>query len=352
MRSAHDNKSRMRPPSANRRRFHRFILVAGILVLILLAAIVASMTIGTLAMTPLDLANTLLGQGTRQQEIALYTIRVPRILIALLVGGALAVSGAILQSVTRNDLADPGILGISSGAALFVVIYIYLTNGGNYYSMPALTIFTMPLIALAGGLLAALLIYVLAWRRGMKSTRLLLMGIAVNAAFAALIVMLQISFDVKDFNRVLMWTMGSIWGANQSYVIAVGPLLLLLVIAAVYQSRYLDVYTLGDETAGELGVNVERRRRLLIVLAAGLAALATAVAGSIAFVGLVAPHIARRLVGPQHRYLLVVALLVGMALVVASDIIARNLFAPIEIHLGIVISLIGVPYFMYLLLKR
>jgi iron complex transport system permease protein len=178
------------------------------------------------------------------------------------------------------------------------------------------------------------------------------MGIAVNAVFAALIVMLQISFDVKDFNRVLMWTMGSIWGANQSYVLAVGPALLLLVGLAIYQSRYLDVYTLGDETAEELGVSVERRRRGLIALAAGLAALATAVAGSIAFVGLVAPHIARRLVGPQHRYLLLVSLLVGMVLVVAGDIIARNLFAPIEIHLGIVISLIGVPYFMYLLLKR
>ncbi|MDR1014018.1 MAG: iron ABC transporter permease [Coriobacteriales bacterium] len=335
-----------------RRRFRRFLLVAGALLVVLLGAVTLSMTVGTFGMTLPDLLGTLAGTGSRQQEIALYTIRVPRILIALLVGGALAVSGAILQSVTRNDLADPGILGISSGAALFVVVYIYLTNGGNYYSVPTLTIFTMPLIALAGGLVAALLIYTLAWRRGMKPTRLLLMGIAVNAAFAALIVMLQISFDVKDFNRVLMWTMGSIWGANQSYVLAVGPALLLLVGLAIYQSRYLDVYTLGDETAEELGVNVERRRRGLIAIAAGLAALATAVAGSIAFVGLVAPHIARRLVGPQHRYLLPVSLFVGMVLVVTGDIIVRNLFAPIEIHLGIVISLIGVPYFMYLLLKR
>jgi iron complex transport system permease protein len=333
-------------------RFRRFLLVAGMLALILLAAIVASMVTGSFGMTLAELIETLTGRGGRQQEIALFTIRVPRILIALLVGGALAVSGAILQSVTRNDLADPGILGISSGSALFVVIYIYLTNGGNYYSVPTLTIFTMPLIALAGGLIAALLIYVLAWRRGMKPTRLLLMGIAVNAAFAALIVMLQISFDVKDFNRVLMWTMGSIWGASQSYVLAVGPALLLLAGFAIYQSRYLDVYTLGDETASELGVNVERRRRTLIATAAGLAALATAVAGSIAFVGLLAPHIARRLVGPQHRYLLPIAMFIGMILVVTSDIIARNLFAPIEIHLGIVISLIGVPYFMYLLLKR
>jgi iron complex transport system permease protein len=352
MKTGRDSRPSRPARSHRARRLGRFCLIAVILVLILLTAITLSMTIGTLSMTLPDLLNTLAGRGTRQQEIALYTIRIPRILIAMLVGGALAVSGAILQSVTRNDLADPGILGISSGAALFVVIYIYLTNGGNYYSVPTLTVFTMPLIALAGGLIAAMLIYVLAWRHGMKPTRLLLMGIAVNAAFAALIVMLQITFDVKDFNRVLMWTMGSIWGASQSYVIAVGPALLLLIGLAIYQSRYLDVYTLGDETASELGVNVERRRRLLIGIAAGLAALATAVAGSIAFVGLVAPHIARRLVGPQHKYLLAVALFIGMILVVVSDIIARNLFAPIEIHLGIVISLIGVPYFMYLLLKR
>jgi iron complex transport system permease protein len=335
-----------------RSRAGRFRLVIAVLLLLLLAAVLLSMSLGTMAITPGELLRTILGQGTRQQQIALFMIRLPRILIALLVGGALAVSGVILQSVTRNDLAEPGIIGISSGAAMFVVVYIYLTNGNNYYSLPAFTIFTMPLIALTGGFAAAVLIYTLAWRRGMKPRRLLLMGIAVNAGFNALIVILQLSFDNRDFNRVLSWTSGSIWGVSWSYVIAVSPPLIFLCAVALYQSRYLDVFTLGDEIACGLGVNIERRRRLLIAIAAALAAVATSVAGSIAFVGLIAPHVAGKLTGPQRRYCTPAAILTGMLLVTGSDIIARNMFAPLELHIGIVVSLVGAPYFIYLMVKQ
>ncbi|MDR1970608.1 MAG: iron ABC transporter permease [Treponema sp.] len=333
-------------------RAGRFRLVFTVLLILLLGAILLSMNLGTMAISPGELVQTILGRGTRQQQIALFIIRLPRILIAVLVGGALAASGAILQSVTRNDLAEPGIIGISSGAAMFVVVYIYLTNGNNYYSIPAFTIFTMPAIALMGAFAAAAIIYALAWRRGMKPRRLLLMGIAVNAGFNALIIILQLSFDNRDFNRVLSWTSGSIWGVSWNYVIAVTGPLLLLGAATLYQSRYLDVYTLGDEIAQGLGVNVERRRRLLIAMAAALAAVSTSVAGSIAFVGLLAPHIAGKLAGPQHRYRTPAAILTGMLLVVCSDMIARNLFAPLELHIGIVVSVIGAPYFIYLMVKQ
>ncbi|MDR1230547.1 MAG: iron ABC transporter permease [Spirochaetaceae bacterium] len=333
-------------------RAGRFRLVFTVLLLLLIAAVLLSMNLGTLPVSPWELVQTILGRGTRQQQIALFSIRLPRILIALLVGGALAVSGVILQSVTRNDLAEPGIIGISSGAAMFVVVYIYLTNGNNYYALPVFTIFTMPLIALTGGLAAAAIIYALAWQRGMKARRLLLMGIAVNAGFNALIVILQLSFDNRDFNRVLSWTSGSIWGVSWSYVIAVSPPLLFLCAAALYQSRYLDVFTLGDETACGLGVNTEKHRRLLIAMAAALAALATAVAGSIAFVGLLAPHIAGKLTGPQHRYGTPTAILTGMLLVTGADMIARNLFSPLELHIGSVVSIIGAPYFIYLMVKQ
>jgi iron complex transport system permease protein len=334
------------------RRAGRFRLVLTALLLLLFGAILLSLNLGTLAISPGALLQTILGKGSRQQEIALFVIRLPRIIIALLVGGALAASGTILQSVTRNDLAEPGIIGISSGAAMVVVVYIYLTNGNNYYSLPVFTIFTMPLIALTGGLAAAALIYLLAWQRGMNPRRLLLMGIAVNAAFNALIIILQLSFDNRDFNRVLSWTAGSIWGVSWSHVIAVTPPLLLLGAAAVYQSRYLDLYTLGDDIACGLGVRVEKQRRLLIALAAALAATATSVAGSIAFVGLLAPHIALKLVGPQHRYLTVAAIVLGMLLVLTADMAARRLFAPIELHIGIVVSIIGAPYFIYLMVKE
>jgi iron complex transport system permease protein len=333
-------------------RASRFRLIFTVLLLFLLGAVLLSMNLGTLAISPGELVYTILGRGTRMQRIALFTIRLPRIAIALLVGGALAVSGVILQSVTRNDLAEPGIIGVSSGAAMFVVVYIYLTNGNNYYSLPVFTIFTMPLIALIGGLFAAALIYALAWQRGMRPRRLLLMGIAVNAGFNALIIILQLSFDNRDFNRVLSWTAGSIWGVSWSYVIAVSPSLVFLCAAALYQSRYLDVFTLGDEVACGLGVNTEKHRRLLIAMAACLAALATSVAGSIAFVGLLAPHIAGKLVGPQRRYCTPAAILTGMLLVVSADMIARNLFAPLELHIGSVVSIIGAPYFIYLMVKQ
>ncbi len=330
----------------------RFIHIILILCFALIGSILVSLNLGTLAISPLDFAKTLLGMGSDNQELALFTIRLPRILIAILVGGALAVSGGILQSVTDNDLAEPGILGISTGAALFVVIYIYLTNGNNYYGMATFAIYTMPLVALLGGFVAAALIYILAWKKGVNSTRLLLMGISINAAFSAIIIVAQLSFDNKDFNTILMWTSGSIWGASWSYVVAVAPIIIIITALSVYKSRYLDAFNLGDEMSSGLGVNVERERLVLIVLAVALAGSATSVAGSVSFVGLMAPHIARQLTGPKHKYLLVTAMFIGMILVVVADMIARNAFAPVELHLGIVISIIGVPYFVYLLLKQ
>lgn len=333
-------------------RAGRFRLVFTVLLLLLLGTVLLSMNLGTLAISPGELVQTIIGRGTRMQRIALFTIRLPRIAIALMVGGALAVSGVILQSVTRNDLAEPGIIGVSSGAAMFVVVYIYLTNGNNYYSLPVFTIFTMPFIALIGGLAAAALIYALAWQRGMRPRRLLLMGIAVNAGFNALIIILQLSFDNRNFNHVLAWTSGSIWGVSWSYVIAVSPPIFFLCAAALYQSRYLDVFTLGDEIACGLGVNTEKHRRMLIAMAAALAALATSVAGSIAFVGLLAPHIAGKLAGPSRRYCTPAAILTGMLLVVSADMIARNLFSPLELHIGSVVSIIGAPYFIYLMVKQ
>jgi len=333
-----------------KRRSFQVTMVGLILLLLLVSTL--SFSLGTLALSPLEILKTLIGRGTQQQELALFVIRLPRILIALLVGAALAVSGTILQSVVDNDLAEPGILGINSGAALFVVIYIYLTNGNNYYSMPDFTIFTMPFIALSGGLVAAVLIYGLAWKQGMNSMRLLLMGIAVNVAFTSLIIIMQLRFNNQDFNRVLMWTSGSLWGTSWIYVGVAAPVIIALIAITIYGSRYLDVLRMGEMTAIGLGVNVLKAQRYLIFIAVALAAVATSVAGNISFVGLMAPHISRKLVGARHQYLTVTAMLVGMILVVAADMIARNLFAPIELFIGAVISVIGTPYFIYLMLKQ
>ncbi|WBL48843.1 FecCD family ABC transporter permease [Clostridium estertheticum] len=318
----------------------------------LLSIFIISFNIGTFAIGPIDVIKTFFGQGDKKQELVLFTMRLPRIIIALLVASALAVSGTVLQGITKNDLADPGILGISSGAALAVVIYIYFMNGKAYSDVSLLTIFTMPIIALFGAGFAAFLIYTLAWKKGINPTRLILMGIGINSAFSAILVLFQFRFLTQDFNKIMIWTSGSIWGTNWSYVIATLPFVFIFTGLIIYKARYLDVLSLGDELSVGLGVNIEKERRTLLIYTVALAGSATAVAGTIAFLGLISPHIARKLVGPKHKLLLPVSALVSSIILLLSDTIAKNVLAPIEMPVGIVVSIIGVPYFIYLIMKE
>ncbi|QYE96938.1 FecCD family ABC transporter permease [Paraclostridium sordellii] len=328
----------------------KFTLVVGILVILIITTFLVSLNTGSLAIAPPDVIKTLIGQGSKSQEIAIFKLRLPRIVIGILVGTALAIAGTILQGVTKNDLADSGILGINSGAALFVVVYIFIMNGNVYDGISNMTIFTMPLVALSGAIFGAFLIYILAWKNGINSSRLLLIGIGINVAFTSILTIFQLKFTTQEFNRVMAWTSGSIWGASWKYVLAILPFILIFVILTIYKSRYLDALNLGDEVATGLGVEVEKERRKLIIYAVILAGVATSVAGSIAFLGLIAPHIARKLVGPKHKNLIPTAALVGSLVLLVGDTIARNIIAPMELPVGIVVSVIGVPYFIYLML--
>lgn len=328
----------------------KFTLVVGILVILIITTFLVSLNTGSLAIAPSDVIKTLIGQGSKSQEIAIFKLRLPRIVIGILVGTALAIAGTILQGVTKNDLADSGILGINSGAALFVVVYIFIMNGNVYDGISNMTIFTMPLVALSGAIFGAFLIYILAWKNGINSSRLLLIGIGINVAFTSILTIFQLKFTTQEFNRVMAWTSGSIWGASWKYVLAILPFILIFVILTIYKSRYLDALNLGDEVATGLGVEVEKERRKLIIYAVVLAGVATSVAGSIAFLGLIAPHIARKLVGPKHKNLIPTAALVGSLILLVGDTIARNIIAPMELPVGIVVSVIGVPYFIYLML--
>ncbi len=330
----------------------KFILVIGIIISLIFITFLASLNMGSLSIEPGDVIKTLIGQGSKSHEIAIFKLRLPRIVIAILVGTALATAGTILQGVTKNDLADSGILGINSGAALFVVVYIYLMNGNVYDGMSNLTIFTMPVVALCGAIFGAFLIYALAWKNGINSSRLLLIGIGINTAFTSILTIFQLRFTTQEFNRVMAWTSGSIWGASWKYVLAVLPFILIFMVLTIYKSRYLDTLNLGDEVATGLGIEVEKERRKLIIYAVILAGVATSVAGSIGFLGLVAPHIGRKLVGPKHKKLIPTASLIGILILLVSDTISRNLIAPMEIPVGIVVAIIGVPYFIYLMLAE
>ncbi|HFL3264578.1 TPA: FecCD family ABC transporter permease [Clostridioides difficile] len=328
------------------------LLVILILVVLIFITLLVSLNMGSFSIEPTDVIKTFLGQGQRNHEIAIFKLRLPRIVIALLVGSALSTAGVILQGVTKNDLADSGILGINSGAALFVVVYIYLMNGNVYEGMSNLTVFTMPIVALVGALFGAFLIYSLAWKGGINSSRLLLIGIGVNIAFTSILTIFQLKFTTQEFNRVMAWTSGSIWGTSWKYVIAVLPFIVIFMGITIYKSKYIDVLNLGDEVSTSLGVDVEKQRRRLIIYAVILSGVSTAVAGSISFLGLIAPHIGRKIIGPKHKRLIPVSALIGTLLLLIADTIARNLLAPIEIPVGIVVSIIGVPYFIYLMLAN
>ncbi|MDZ7704729.1 MAG: iron ABC transporter permease [Trueperaceae bacterium] len=314
------------------------------LALLIVVAVLVSLNLGFIKIPPVDVLKTFFGQGTSQQELVLFQFRLPRIVLALLVGGSLALSGAILQSVSQNGLADPGILGINAGAGLAVVGLLIVGTGSSAFLLPA--------VAFLGAAATAALIYALAYKDGsVTPSRLLLVGIAINAGIAATILVLSMRMDRQLYSYAVAWLSGTIAGTSWDYVFALLPWTLLLVPLTFAKARTLDVLSLGDMLATGLGAAVERQRLILLGVAVALAGSAVAVGGGIGFVGLVGPHLARRLVGPNHRVMLPTTALAGALLLVVADSLARNLFAPVEMPVGVVVAAIGAPYFLYLLAK-
>lgn len=327
-------------------------LICSILFALLILAVLLSLSWGSYPMSLYDVGKTLLGQGSHMQKIALFTLRLPRICIAMLVGSALAIAGGLLQNITKNDLADAGIIGINAGAALAAVLFIF-TQGTYYYqTMSHFSVFVLPVIALLGAMLSTGLIYLISSRKELHPQRLLLTGIGVNIAINALISFLTFKGSAGDYNRVLVWTNGSLWGSSWSYVLAISPILFIVLCLVFYRHKTLDMMNLGDELATGLGIHVEKERKRMLCYAVILAGCATAVAGNISFLGLLGPHIARSVTGSQHKRYLPVSMMIAMIIILFADSVSRNLFSPLEIPTGITISLIGVPYFVYLMLKE
>lgn len=337
----------MSVPSAKSRRTGE----AGILTLLaalIVIIFIVSMNTGFMRLSPLDVLHTLLGEGTKQQNLILFDFRLPRIVISLLIGAGFAVSGSILQGLSRNALAEPSTLGINAGAGFAVLIFISF--------VPATTagpIFVLPLLALAGAALTATLIYFLSFRRadGLSPTRLILIGIAVGAGIYAFQLILSLRLDPQNYQFVAIWLAGKIWGGDWRFVLALLPWILILLPFAFYKARVLNVLNLGDETSKGLGLPLERERLLLLAAAVALAGACVSVSGGIGFVGLIAPHLARRLVGPRHQIMLPAAALIGALLLLTADTIGRWILQPTEIPTGIVVAIIGAPYFLYLLAK-
>lgn len=332
----------------------RFALLLPVLLVALVLAAGASLLVGAAEQSPRDVLRALedgarhLLTGAPYPQDGLHQIvlnlRLPRVVLAALVGVCLALSGAIMQALFQNPMADPYLVGVSAGAGLGAVVAIMLAVPLAFLGLSGL-----PLLAFAGALLVVFVVYVLARRGGRIQTgTLLLTGIAVGSLVSAVTSFLMMVMQ-QDLRQVLFWLLGGLSGRGWSQVWIILPQAALGLGIALVLSRPLNMLLLGDEAAASLGMNTHATKRLLLGLASLLAAGAVAVSGIIGFVGLIVPHITRLLVGPDHRRLLPVCAVSGALLMVLADIGARMLLAPTELPIGIITAALGCPFFLYLL---
>jgi iron complex transport system permease protein len=347
---------RARTSISSRRNRARLTLL--ILFVVLVVVVLASIALGAVRISTPQLFGILaqkIGWNldvnfSTQQANVLWEIRLPRVLFAILFGAALAVAGAAIQGLFRNPLADPGLIGVSSGAAFTTVIFIVAAG-----SMPlwwrALPL--MPLAGFAGGLLATCVVYAFGrsnWRSSVAA--MLLAGIAINAFAMACTGLVTFLSNDAQLRSITFWMLGSLGAATWPGVYIAAPLILLSILFMATQSRALNALLLGETEAHHLGYSVILTRRVVIVLSAILVGTAVAASGIISFVGLVVPHLLRLLVGADHRFLLPGSALLGALLLSLADLLCRMVVAPVEIPIGVVTAIIGAPFFLWLLHRQ
>lgn len=333
-----------------RKKKYKIVLIS--LIALLLVSFLVSLCWGTYKLSLGEVISTLFGNGTKLQKAAVINLRLPRILVGCAVGVALSTAGCVLQTITKNDLADTGIIGINAGAAVAAVLFINFQTANYYSELGESSIFILPFMAILGAGITSFFMYILSSKGGIKPKRLLLIGIALNAGLNAFITFFTFRGGVSDYNRVLVWTSGSLWGAGWSYAKVIIPIVVIIFGVIMLNHKRLDVLKLSDELAISLGLNLEKERRKFIALSVVLAGAATAFAGNIGFIGLISPHIARKLVGPYHKNFIIISAIISVIIVIFADAVSRNLFSPIEIPVGITVSVFGVPYFIYLMMKE
>ncbi len=319
-----------------------WVLVSLLLGVVLLAACTGAVSI--------PLTQILSGDLTSAQQAVLYNIRLPRIALAVIVGVSLAVSGAAMQGLFRNPLADPGLIGISSGAALAVAVVIVLSGGAL---SGLLGLYILGTAAFVGGLLTCLAIFRFARLNGQFSvTYMLLAGIAITALTGSGIGFLTYISTDQQLRALSFWTMGSVGGALWPAVGVAATVIFPVNMILIHNAQKLNILLLGEEEAKHLGIETEKLKRLIIVCTALSVGVAVAVSGLIGFVGLVVPHLIRLTIGPDHRLLLPASALLGAVLLLIADSVARTIVTPAEMPVGILTSLIGGPFFLWLLVKQ
>jgi iron complex transport system permease protein len=309
-----------------------------------LTLFIMGLSVGSTMISPLTIVKHLLGVGNGENTFVIETLRLPRVILSLLVGMALGVSGLILQGIIRNPLASPDIIGITGGASVAAVIFI------TYFS--EMSIKWLPFVAIIGAGIVSLIIYLLAWKNGVTPIRLVLIGIGVAAALGASVTMMIVLSPTYSTSEAYIWLTGSVYGANWENVYSMLPWVLIFVPLAFLFSREVNVQELGDDVALGLGSRVQFRRFTLLFISVALAGSAVAFAGGIGFVGLIAPHIARKLVGRSFGSLVPVSALIGGLIVILADVVARTAFLPLDLPAGVFVSGIGAPFFIYLLYRN
>lgn len=320
---------------------HRIWALIGFAILLVISIFV-SIGFGAVKIGPIDIINILINKPAGMQYQIIYNVRLPRTIVAGLVGICLALSGAILQGIMRNPLAGPNIIGVSSGAGLMALIILMLYPSLYYF---------VPFGAFLGALATTLFIYALAWKDGVLPTRMILAGVAVSSLLGAGINSL-LTFYPDRVTGVIHFLVGGLSAVTWQDVLLILPYALFGVVLLLIVSNKLNILMLGDEVATGLGLSVERTRFLFIALSSLLAGSAVSVVGLLGFVGLIVPHIVRLFVGSDYRYLFPGSILLGAGLLILCDTLARTIFAPIEIPVGIIMSVLGGPFFLHLLRRR
>ncbi|MFK2827171.1 iron ABC transporter permease [Bacillus sp. B190/17] len=318
-----------------------FLLLSFISILLF----ILSLSIGSSFISPQAVVKYLFGYGSGEYDFILNTLRLPRVLLAFMVGAALAVSGLILQSIIRNPLASPDIIGVTAGASVGAIIFIV-------FFMGTVSLKFLPFTAIFGATVVAAVIYLLAWNKGVTPIRLVLIGIGVAAAMKAIVMLMIVLSDTAVTTKAYLWLTGSLYGTNLQDVYSMLPWMVIFIPFSLVLARTVSVKELGDDVAAGLGVKVQTQRFLLIFISVALAGSSVAFAGGIEFVGLIAPHIARMLIGRSFAGLVPISALIGGIIVVLADIVGRTAFLPLDIPAGVFTAGIGAPFFIYLLYRN
>ncbi|GAC1040216.1 iron ABC transporter permease [Rhizobium sp. No.120] len=352
---------RMSQTTASRREGDRtalaILVIAGLLV-ISAAAFLFSITTGASNASVIDVVTGMLTGSTEstlsiRDRIVIFDIRLPRAVLGFLIGGGLAVSGAVMQGLFRNPLADPGLIGVSAGSSLGAVAMIVL--GGGVFAPVAhiLGVFALPIAAFISGLVTTILLYKVATRYGQTSiATMLLAGIALGSLALAATGILIYMADDRQLRDLTFWSMGSLAGSTWSKVASAGPIIVLSLLPLPFMARGLNALTLGEAAAFHMGISVQRLKNIAIVSVAAAVGASVAVSGGIGFVGIIVPHILRMVIGPDHRFLLPASALLGGSLLVVADVVARTIVSPAELPIGILTAGVGGPFFLWMLLRQ